>query len=121
MSGMHSGFGELDLDLGNLSCDDDDEAPATIPTPGSAQLKIEDKEEALFTSCEWTVVATVIAPSNKLELGRSTTIKKAHTAPYVKRWARQLIRQNKARLVRLGVDVPATYLQWGGILEDLDD
>lgn len=123
MSSMHGGFGEIDLDFGNIGnvmCDDEP-APETLPTPGSATLKVEDKEEALFITAEWTVVATVIGTKGKHELGRSTTIKKSHTAPYIKRWTRQLIRQNQARLVRLGVDVPATYLQWGGLLDDLTD
>jgi hypothetical protein len=111
MAGILSGFGDIDL----ISCTDDDEEPDTVPLPGTAHLVVEDKCEALFITAEWTVVATVGAH----ELGRSTTIKKSHTQPYIKRWARQLIRQNKVRLRRLGVDVDATYLQWGGLLDDL--
>lgn len=112
---MHTGFAEVDLDPLDLSLDE--EAPETIPTAGSANLIIEDKCEALFFSAEWTVVARV----NGKELARSMAQDHTHTVPFVQRWARQMIRTNKARLRRLGVDVEATYIKWGGILEDLSD
>lgn len=96
---------------------DEEPAPETLPMAGSAHLVIEDKCEALFISAEWTIKATV----GKHEIAKSTSSSKAHTVPFIKRWARQVIRTNKARLRRLGVDVEAVYVQWGGILEDLDD
>jgi len=107
-------FGGLEF---GLSLDDEEPAPETLPTPGSAHLVIEDKCEALFFSAEWTLRATV----GKHELAASTPRSSTHTGPFIKRWARQMIRSNKARLRRLGVDVEATYLSWGGVLEDLDD
>jgi hypothetical protein len=107
-------FGDLDF---SLASDDEEPVPETLPTPGSAKLVIEDKCEALFFSAEWTIRATV----GKHELAASTPRDKTHTGPFIKRWTRQMIRSNKARLRRLGVDVEATYLFWGGVLEDLDD
>lgn len=111
MMSTNGGFGEIEFGLSL-----EDEEPETVPSPGSACLVIEDKCEALFISAEWTLRATV----GKFELAKSSTINKPHTGPFIKRWARQVIRSHKARLRRLGVDVEATYLQWGGILEDLD-
>lgn len=105
---MHQAFSELDVE-------EEEAAPDTVPIPGSSKLVIEDACIQLFISAEWTLTGTV----NDVELGRSSTIKQPHTVAFTKRWARQLIRQNKERLRRLGVDVPATYVQWGGILADL--
>jgi len=106
-------FGELDFS-GFIESDDE---PETAPCPGSAHLVVIDKCEALFISATWAIVATV----GKHELGRSTSIDKSHSDAFIKRWTRQLIRSNKVRLKRLGVDVPATYLSWGGVLDDLED
>ena len=104
--------------LGNMGCLADDDIEAmTVPVPGSCSLKVEDKCMQLFTSAEWTLVASV----GPCELSRSSTTRIAHSDLYTKRWARQLIRQNKARLVRLGVDVNATYVEHGGTLSDLDE
>lgn len=110
---------ELDFSsFGHMGClDSSDEEPITAPMPGTANLVVEDKCIPLFITAEWTIIAKV----GQHELGRSTTSVKAHTGPFVERWTRQLIRQNKARLVRLGVDVEATYVQHGGLLKDLDD
>ena len=108
------GFGMLDFS-GYIESDDDE--PETVPSPGSAHLVVIDKCEALFISATWAIVATV----GKHELGRSTSIDKTHSDAFIKRWTRQLIRSNKVRLKRLGVDVPATYLSWGGVLDDLED
>lgn len=122
MFNMHSPYEDDDLDLDPISLSEDgDEPPETLPVPGSAKLTIEDKCEALFISAEWTLVATVNGTKGRIELARSTSIKKSHTDPFIKRWTRQVIRANKARLWRLGVDVSAVYLQWGGLLEDLED
>jgi hypothetical protein len=112
---MHGNFG--DMDLNDFLPADDDDPPETIPTPGSAHLVVEDKCLALFTSAEWALVGTV--GSN--ELGRTTNSNTAHSPAYLKRWTRQLIRKNRERLRRLGVDVPKTYLQYGGIVADLED
>ena len=108
---MFNGFGDLDFS------GFDEPAPETLPMAGTAHLKIEDKCEALFLTAEWTLIATV----GTHEMARSTTIQKAHSEAYKKRWTRQVIRQNKARMRRLGVDVEQTYVDWGGALEDLDD
>ena len=119
MGNIIDSFGDLDLfeELNASICDGDEPEPETIPTPGSAHLVVKDTSVALFTSVEWTIVATV----GQHELGRSTTVGHSHSDPYIKRWTRQLIRQNKARLRRLGVDVETTYMQWGGTIDDLDD
>lgn len=114
MSNMFSGFGELDFSGMGL---DEEPPPETLPMAGSAHLVVEDKYEPLFTTAEWTVIATV----GQHELARSTPRAQAHGEAFVKRWTRQFIRSNKARLRRLGVDVEKTYVDWGGILEDLDD
>jgi hypothetical protein len=82
---------------------------------------VEDKMEALFTSAEWTLVATVKTPQGEVEITRSTTIRTTHTQPFTKRWARQVIRSNKRRLRKMGVDVDSTYVSWGGLLEDLEE
>jgi len=116
VASMHpnfSGFGEIDFDPISFS---DEEEPITQPMIGSAHLVVEDKCMPLFITAEWAIIAKV----GEFELGRSSSIPKAHTDPFIKRWTRQLIRSNKARLRRLGVDVEATYLQWGGILDDLE-
>lgn len=96
---------------------DEEPAPETLPNPGSAFLVVEDKCDALFFSATWTLRATV----GKHVLAESTARDKTHTGPFTKRWTRQMIRSNKARLRRLGVDVEATYLTWGGSLVDLED
>lgn len=108
---MHS---PIDLDQ-FIACDDDEDSPITKPMGGPMLLVVEDKEVQLFTSADWTLVATV----GPHEIGRSTTNDKAHTAPYTRRWTRQLIRTNQARLRRLGVDVETAYMKWGGALDDL--
>jgi hypothetical protein len=109
-----SGFGEMDLD--GL---EDEEPPSTRRTPGSATLVIEDQMLALFTSAEWTLVGSVRDRSGEIVVQTSTTASQAHTQPFIKRWARQLIRSNSDRLRRMGVDVDSVYVQWGGILDDL--
>lgn len=100
-------FGELDLNFG-------DERP-TWPPPQMGLLKIEDKFEPLFTSATWTIVAMVdgdvIAKTNPSD--------KAHTAPFIKRWSRQLIRTKYERLRQLGVDAEGEYVKLGGDLDDL--
>lgn len=108
---IYNGFSELDLEL----CDEN--APETLPTIGSATLTIVDRCDALFYTAEWTVTATV----GEKELAKSKPTDKSHSEAYIKRWTRQMIRLNKVRLRRLGVDVEKTYVEWGGILEDLDD
>lgn len=113
MSNAFNGFGDLDFS----GWGEEEPAPETLPMPGTAHLKVEDKCDALFITAEWTLIATV----GRHEMGRSTTISKPHSDAFIKRWTRQLIRTNKARMRRLGVDVEATYLQWGGILQDLED
>ena len=90
--------------------------PDTVPSPGSAQLVVEDVCQALFTSATWSVVAKV----GDHVIGSSGDVDHAHSVPFIKRWTRQLIRQNKERLRRLGVDVPATYTSFGGPVTDLD-
>ena len=112
MANMFNGFGDLDF-----NGFDEEPPPETFPMPGTAHLKVEDKYQPLFTTAEWTIIATV----GHHEIGRSSTIPRAHTEPFIKRWTRQLIRTHKARLRRLGVDVEATYVQWGGLLDDLED
>jgi hypothetical protein len=114
------GFGDIDDLIGNATCDDDEEPP-TLPEPGTAQLVVTDKQDALFYSSEWTLVGTVTAPGAVHEITRSTTIPKPHTQPYTARWTRQMIRMNKWRLRRLGVDVTAAYVKWGGKADELED
>jgi hypothetical protein len=114
---MADNLGEIDLD----DLIDEDPPPTTRRAPGSSTLVIEDKMAALFTSAEWTLVATVRDSKGDKELVRSSTITQAHTQPFIKRWARQVIRANKVQLRRLGVNVETVYLGWGGLLEDLDD
>lgn len=112
---MHSefeGFDDIDLAVPV------EEAPDTIPIVGSSHLKVTDTCSALFFSAEWSIVATV----GQHEIGRSAPAPAAHTDAYVKRWARQLIRANNARLRRLGVDVDRTYVDdWDGLAEDLEE
>ena len=110
-------FGELDLD----DLIDEDPPPSTRRTPGSATFEVEDKMSALFISAEWTLIATVKTNQGDVEITRSTTIGKSHTVPFTKRWARQVIRSNQRKLRKMGVDVDATYLKWGGLLEDLEE
>lgn len=112
-------FGEINF--GGSDFVDEDPPPSTQRQPGSATLDIEDKMVALFTSAEWTLVATVRDNKGPKELVRSTTTLQSHTQPFVKRWARQTIRSNKDKLRRAGVDVDAAYLGWGGVLADLED
>jgi hypothetical protein len=100
-------FGSLDLDLG-------DDRP-TWPPPGTAQLVVEDKFEPLFTSATWTITATVDGDV----IAKSKESGRAHTAPFIKRWTRQLIRTRYERLRQLGVDAEAEYVKLGGDLEDL--
>jgi hypothetical protein len=100
-------FGELDLDFG-------DDRP-TWPPPGIRKLVIKDKYEPLFTSATWTIVATVDGD----EFAKSSQKDKAHTDPFIKRWARQLIRSKYEKLRQLGVDAEDEYVKWGGDLDDL--
>jgi|SRR5579863_2392773 len=115
----NSNFGEIDLNLDDLI--DEDPPPSTQRTPGSATFDVEDKMEALFVSAEWTLIATVKNNLGVKEIARSTTVPKAHTAPFTKRWTREVIRSNKKKLRKMGVDVEATYAKWGGKLEDLEE
>ena len=113
-------------DIFGISVDDDDlidedPPPSTRRQPGSAKLEIEDKMDALFTSAEWTLVARVRDNKGVTIIEQSTVSKQAHSAPFTKRWARQAIRSNQRRLRKMGVDVDAVYLQWGGRLEDLEE
>jgi hypothetical protein len=119
MSSMHGGFGEIDLDLDDLV--DEDPPPSTKRLLGSAKLEIEDKMEALFTSATWTLTASVVDNRGKTVIARSTEGPKAHTRWFTMRWAREAIRSNKRQLRKLGVDVDAAYVLWGGKLEDLEE
>lgn len=102
-------FGSLDdLDFAT------DDRP-TWPPPGTADLIIEDKYEPLFTSATWSLVAKV----GDQVIGQSQPISAPHTAAFMKRWSRQLIRSNYERLRKLGVDAEAEYVKLGGELEDL--
>jgi len=112
---MHSGFNGYFG--GMLGAESDEEEPITAPLPGTANLKVEDRCQALFITAEWVIVARV----GETELARSTHRSIPHSKAYVAQWTRQFIRQNKERLRRLGVDVPRTYVQQGGLLSDLDD
>lgn len=102
-------FGSIDLDLG------DDDRP-TWPPPMMGLLKIEDKFEPLFTSATWTIIASV----NGSVIARTRESDKAHTAPFIKRWSRQLIRTKYEMLRRMGVDCEGEYVKLGGSLEDLE-
>jgi hypothetical protein len=117
MAGILSGFGDVDLDLEDLI--DEDPPPSTRRTPGSADLEVEDKCEALFISATWTLVAVVKDGGGKVVIEQSTPSSKGHTEAFTKRWVRQLIRVNEERLRRMGVDVEKTYQTWGGVLDDL--
>lgn len=101
-------FGELDFDS-------DDDRP-TWPPPGSATLVIEDKYEPMFTSATWTIIATVGGD----EFAKSRAADKPHTGPFLRRWARQLIRTKYEKLRQLGVDAEGEYVKWGGDLKDLE-
>ena len=114
---MHTAFGELDLS----DLIDEDPPPSTKRMPGSATFEVEDKMSALFYSATWTLVATVSDSRGDVTIAQSTESKKAHSAAFMKRWTRQVIRMNQKRLRKLGVDVEATYLKWGGELEDLEE
>lgn len=115
---MTSGnFGEIDLD----DLIDEDPPPSTKRMPGSATFEVEDKEEALFISAEWTLIARVKDANGKIIIAQSTTMKKAHSAAFMKRWTRQVIRSNQKKLRKMGVDVEKVYQDWGGILEDLEE
>jgi hypothetical protein len=111
---------EVDLNLDDLI--DEDPPPSTKRMPGSTSLVIDDRCEALFTSATWTLTGTVKDNSGKGELviQQSSASPRAHSPWFTRRWARQLIRQNKDRLRKMGVDVEKTYLVWGGILDDLE-
>lgn len=114
---MHTAFGELNLD----DLIDEDPPPSTQRTPGSATLEIEDKMDALFISATWSLIAIARDGRGDTVLAKSTESQKAHSAAFMKRWTRQVIRSNKKKLRKMGVDVEATYLKWGGDLEDLED
>lgn len=103
-------FGNLDFDW------DEEPPPETLPLAGSANLVILDKYTPLFYTAEWTIVASV----GDYQITTSSTTQKPHSSTYIKMWTRQMIRNNKMRLRRLGVDVEKEYVNWGGILDDLD-
>jgi len=115
---MHGGFAELDLD----DLIDEDLPPSTVRTPGSATFHVEDKMTALFVSATWQLVATVTDNRGTVTtIAQSTEQPSAHSVAFMQRWARATIRNNKKQLRKMGVDVEATYLKWGGILEDLEE
>ena len=115
---MMHGFAELDLD----DLIDEDPPPSTVRTPGSAAFHVEDKMTALFVSATWQLVATVKDIKGVVTvIAQSTEQPKAHSAAFLQRWARAAIRNNKRQLRKLGVDVEATYLRYGGDLEDLEE
>jgi len=105
----------LDFGTIDLGFDDDGDDRPTWPSPGSANLVIEDKYEPLFTSATWTIRATV----NGTVISESTSAPKSHSEAFVKRWARQMIRTQYDRLRQLGVDADSEYVKWGGIPDDL--
>lgn len=108
---LFNGFGDFDF----TGTEFDDEPIIPAPVPGSARLVIEDRCEALFTSAEWQLCATV----NGQVIDTSNKSSKSHDQVFTKRWARLLIRQNQDRLYLLGVDVEKTYLEWEGDLDEL--
>jgi hypothetical protein len=114
---MHTQFGELDLD----DLIDEDPPPSTKRMPGSATFDVEDKMTALFVSATWQLIATVKDKQGDTIIAQSTEMPKAHSDAFMKRWARQVIRSNQKKLRKMGVDVEATYLRWGGILDDLEE
>jgi hypothetical protein len=119
MFGMYGdGLAEVDLGLDELI--DEDPPPSTQRTPGSATLVVDDRYDALFTSATWTLVAKVKNSNGELIIEQSSPTPTSHTASFIRRWARALIRQNKVKLRKMGVDVEQTYLGWGGIVEDLE-
>jgi hypothetical protein len=114
---MHTQFGELDLD----DLIDEDPPPSTKRMPGSATFDVEDKMTALFVSATWQLVASYKDASGVTVIAQSTEQPKAHSPAFLKRWGRAVIRQNQKKLRKMGVDVDATYLRFGGILEDLEE
>jgi len=105
------------IDLFPFSDDDDESPPSTKRTPGSAELVVIDKCDALFISAEWTLIASV----GTQEIARSSPIPRSHSNAFMKQWTRYVIRTHKVELRRLGVDVEKTYVKWGGIIQDLND
>ena len=114
---MHTTFGELNLD----DLIDEDPPPSTKRMPGSATFVVEDKMDALFYSATWTLIATVKDSNGEIVIAQSTESKKAHSAGFLKRWARAWIRTHQRRLRKMGVDVDAVYVGYGGMLEDLEE
>jgi hypothetical protein len=95
---------------------DENQVP-TLPPPGIAQLIVEDKSLMLFLTVEWTITARV----GSFVIARSTVASQSHSTPEMRRWARQLIRSRYVAIRRMGVDVDAAYVGYGGELDDLDN
>jgi len=94
---------------------DDDDTP-TWPPPGSADLVIEDKYEPLFTSAVWTIRASIAGVPVVCSRDSSTE----HSASYIRRWVREMIRRKRGLLSAMGVDVIKEYVKWGGHEDDID-
>lgn len=101
---MTNGFGDFDF---TGFCDYE---PETLPAPGSAYLTIEDRCFPLFLTAEWAVVAQV----GTTEIERSNLAKASHSQRFIQWWTQLMIKRNKEKLERMGVDVVATFASWGG-------
>jgi hypothetical protein len=106
---MYGQFGELDLDL-----DSDLDIPTWPGGPGT--LEVVDKYVPLFTSAVWEITVTI----NGRVFAKSVETDVPHTPEMVKRWTRNLIRQNQGMLALIGVNVEEEYVKWGGSVRDLN-
>ncbi len=116
---MHHNFNSFS-EFSDIFEPEEEEAPITERTfalAPVAHLIIVDKCEPLFYSADWAVIAMV----GDVEIDRSNKSSFAHSDLFVKCWARRVIRHNKAKLRSMGVDVTASYVQWEGCIDDLDD
>lgn len=112
---MHQPYADPFAQFGSLELDLPDGDRPTWPPPQMGLLKIIDKFEPLFTSATWTIIATV----DEQVIASSRPADRAHSAAFIKRWSRQLIRSKYQLLRQLGVDAEGEYVKLGGDLEDL--
>lgn len=110
------GYG--DIDLNDLI--DEDPPPSTKRLSGSAELVIIDRCDALFISATWTLVASTKDERGMHVIQQTEPSDVAHSASFIRRWSRSLVRMKLAELRRAGVDVEKTYVSLGGDLSDLD-
>jgi len=111
-----SGIGALDAHIEEI--ENEEEPTKTCRSqiredawpPGNFEIIVTDDYFPLFTTATWSVVLRV----NGKIVDSTPAVENTHSAEFIKRWAKQMIRTRKAFFVGIGVDVNKEYAKFGG-------